>query len=730
MNKIRVFLAWQANLSKGVNFANTALGAYNTITQESEKSGNRLEDLAHTAVYGNSNADPIGRFMTDVSGASVDNARDTIGNATDTLNKAETSVNASSTQDILDAWNNAEMGLPDKLDYIETTKGLGWKTALSTALGAPWLDFDNSDFGIKLDTDNLQASAQGAQNGSSFGPWGTLFGGIAGGLFNLGSRFGRNSRADKMNYAIRDYNNAIDNLIKRRRTAAQTANVNYQQNNFRNMFATRAAYGGPLSFTGDFSNGMTYFGTGGTHEQNEYGGIQQGVAPDGNPNLVEEGEWKWDDANYIFSNRIKIPKSIQEKYKLKDDLTFADAAGKLSKESEERPNDPISQNGLTAFMSDLAMAQEEIKAKRARTKLNKDYTNIVNSFPYGGSLTLQDLDNLRLQDSITGEEYNIMKSILSNDDYTPLDNRQQEILQMWDPDGYQDYLNKQALMGQIIDNQTPKAAPAATYKFDRPLSYNEMEDLLHTDPDKYEAYLDWMNNPSAPPTQPKAKARNFNWDAVGDAASVAPIIGTGIQTLTDMLGITNTSDYTHANEILNIADSLKDITYYNPGYRFMEFNPLSLQLLGNEQKSLNLAALDNARQLAGPNRASRAAHTLAAQYAGAKALSNALVEGYKANREQERKVAEFNDNILANIDRGINSTRQFNSELATRRATIRESAAKLMQDIDEAMAKNRSTNRDAFLNNLGTWGRERQNRRVIDENPWLLWDSSMNFKGR
>ena len=727
MNKTKIFFAWQDALSSGVNYTGTALAGYNAITSDAKKSDIDLENLAHNAVYGNSQADPFGRFVADVSGASVEEAKDKIGDVTNLMEDANVGINGSSAQDIVRASYNIDTDLPEKLERLKTTKGLGWKTALSTALGAPWLDFDD---GIKLDTDNLQASAQGAQNGSSFGPWGMLLGGIAGGLFNLGSRFGRNKRANKVNESIDEYNEAIDTLRDRRRTALSDANDALQRNNFRNLFATRAAYGGPLSFTGDFSNGMTYFGTGGTHEQNEYGGIQQGVAPDGNPNLVEEGEWKWDDANYIFSNRIKIPKYIQEKYNLAEGLTFADAAGKLSQESEERPNDPISKNGLTAFMSDLAMAQEEIKAKRVRNKVNKDYNNMVNSFPYGGNLTLQDLDEYLALGTLTNNDYNTLKSIVLNEGNNELDDASLNLLRIWDPDGYIDYQVKQQLRNQVPPTSTRSAA-APTYTFDRPLSYTEMEDLLHTDPAKYDAYVDWMNsNPQTDEGGNNSKKQKRNWNPSGNLASVAPIVGSGIQALTDAMGITNVPDYTHPYDILRALNEMQDQTYYNPGYQFMQYNPLSLQLLGNEQKALNLAALDRATQLAGPNRASRAAYATAAQYAGDKALADALLAGYKANRDQEQRVAEFNNQVLGTIDRGVNNTRQLNAELGVRRAATRESAARLMQTIDDAMAQNRSTNRNTFLENLGTWGKEQQYKNLIDKNPWLLWDSSMNFKGR
>lgn len=142
-----------------------------------------------------------------------------------------------------------------------------------------------------------------------------------------------------------------------------------------NMFNQQAlqmmAMGGDLQTQGaDFPlyGDFNVIGAGGTHEQNPFGGVFQGMAMDGRPNLVEEDEVVWND--YVFSNRIKIPVSIADTYKLREGITYAEAAKKLSKESEERPNDPISQNGLTAALDDLMQSQENIKAKRdaARAK--------------------------------------------------------------------------------------------------------------------------------------------------------------------------------------------------------------------------------------------------------------------------------------------------------------------------------------------------------------------------
>lgn len=129
------------------------------------------------------------------------------------------------------------------------------------------------------------------------------------------------------------------------------------------------SFGGWLnSQGGDFTNGVTFIDNGGSHETNPFEGVQMGIDPQGVPNLVEEGEVIFND--YVFSDRMKLPKKLKEKYSIKGE-TFADAAKELSKESEERPNDPISQRGLEAFMSALAESQEEVRIKNEDRRMNR-----------------------------------------------------------------------------------------------------------------------------------------------------------------------------------------------------------------------------------------------------------------------------------------------------------------------------------------------------------------------
>ena len=138
------------------------------------------------------------------------------------------------------------------------------------------------------------------------------------------------------------------------------------KNNNKRVSMPMFAFGGALGgYGGDWSNGLNFIKAGGTHGENPIGGVPIGVAQDGMPNLVEEGEVVWND--YVFSNRINVPKETMERLgiKGKDTMTFAEAVEKVQKSSAERPNDPIEKRGLDAVLAGLMQKQEEIRQSKA-----------------------------------------------------------------------------------------------------------------------------------------------------------------------------------------------------------------------------------------------------------------------------------------------------------------------------------------------------------------------------
>ena len=169
------------------------------------------------------------------------------------------------------------------------------------------------------------------------------------------------------------------------------------------------AFGGWLNTQGgDFTNGVTFIDEGGSHEENPYQGIQIGVDPEGAPNLVEQGEVVYDD--YVFSDRMEIPDDIRKEYKLRG-KTFAKAAKSAQRESEERPNDPLSTKGLQAAMERIATAQEEARQRKEAHREGNEYPSM---FAYGGDtnpyglaledpMSVEELEALMAQSGETGE---------------------------------------------------------------------------------------------------------------------------------------------------------------------------------------------------------------------------------------------------------------------------------------------------------------------------------------
>lgn len=234
----------------------------------------------------------------------------------------------------------------------------------------------NALFGTGVDQEKLNRANAGTDALNSFSSNATSFDDVngpeaqlavenaySGGLFRKRWARRRNSHLKQLrNDAASQADRSVENNVN-----------NIADNQIGTGLSSYYAFGGPLHTYGtDWSNGITLIGNGGTHEENPLGGIPISIAPDGKPNLVEEGEAIFND--YVFSNSIKVPKAVREKYKLKGkkDMTFADAVKNVQKESEERPNDPISKRGLEDIINKL-IAEQEMQRSKKNTKHNSKH---------------------------------------------------------------------------------------------------------------------------------------------------------------------------------------------------------------------------------------------------------------------------------------------------------------------------------------------------------------------
>jgi hypothetical protein len=100
---------------------------------------------------------------------------------------------------------------------------------------------------------------------------------------------------------------------------------------------------------------LTEYNAGGTHEQNPNGGI-----PIGGNASVEEGETR--DKDYIFSDRLKVNKKLQEEFNLPKKAigkSFAEVS-KMFNDGDYQ-NDVISKRGYEREVENLKKAQEAFK---------------------------------------------------------------------------------------------------------------------------------------------------------------------------------------------------------------------------------------------------------------------------------------------------------------------------------------------------------------------------------
>lgn len=267
---------------------------------------------------------------------------------------------------------NTDLGSYDALEQL-------WGSTNMADTDYSWKDvrgLTGSQIAGNIFNGGLAGAQGGASIGGSFGGVGKLAGGLIGGAVGMisagmGAAAGTakaKKEAARLNLEGFQANNQF---IDKFEHGARNVAMNSKNNALLNM----AAEGGYMP-TRDFTNGMTFFSEGGSHEENPYQGVQQGIAPDGKPNLVEEGEWKYKD--YIYSKRLKVPKKDYEMLGLKEgkEYTYADAAEAIQKESEERPNDPISKRNLDVMMGRLQNSQESFKQKIDAVKLKREFEKL------------------------------------------------------------------------------------------------------------------------------------------------------------------------------------------------------------------------------------------------------------------------------------------------------------------------------------------------------------------
>lgn len=594
-----------------------------------------------------------------------------------------------------------------------------------------------------------------------------------------------NQYADGGGIHINPENRGKFNATKKR-TGKTTEELTHSKNPLtrkRAIFAQNAAkwhhaFGGELNTNGgDFSTGLMFIDEGGTHESNPYEGVPMGVAPDGKPNLVEEGEAIYND--YVFSNRLTVPKAVRNKYKLRgtNDLTFADAVKQISKGATERPNDPISQETLHEIMSDLAQTQEGVREEAhegnrfdtggftykpykyvagynggwfgSDGNYTKDYLDKVNSmniadinnafneqYKFYNNNANKGTDRWKAIDAFyaANPQYKVSSTNLTDDALPSIrklatDGNPGFMHQFFNDATPVNRANRYFLRG-IDAKGNPTVTPMKTTPWeglnDKGQSFAEafptysFKGKQERPVEGNTIYTDYYydENKPAESTPPTEEDTPLDLGRSDETLRYAPAIGLGMAALSDALGITNKPDYTEAAQIeaATRGGSYMPVSW-NPIGNKLAYRPFDRDYYTNK---LNAEAGATRRALAnqsGGNSGRAMAGILAADYNAQDRLGDLFRKSEEYNLEQRQKVEDFN-----RATNQANSQGELQADMANQQAyaSARDyalkgtmAAAEMRQKARMAAEAARSANLSGFLSALGDIGYENKGMNMI-----------------
>jgi hypothetical protein len=670
--------------------------------------------------------------------------------------------NSDSLDSLIEDWNNSQ--------YLNT-------------------DLDVDDYyigpsGTDIFRNTLESTMSGITTGATAGPWGALIGGAIGLGSGLIGGFTGKSKAEKAAQEAVDKQRKANEDINSYNQSSLNLNASNLKTQQRNMLESQYfAIGGNLNSNGtEWTNGLTMIGNGGTHGENPLGGVPIGIAQDGQPNLVEEGEVIWND--YVFSNRLKVPNKIKEKYKLKGD-TFAEVVKKAQEASAERPNDSIEKRGLDSLLGVLMGEQEMIRQRKEFNKQRKhinalgghlfqtggEENKIPEWFPKDDHMLQYLYDNNTI---ITTPEYLTWKGVLP-DKYIPESQRHLKTLMGIDQlKKAQTKASEETIIGNKTssDNINDKKSKVidttrkayADYKNGKIPTWKFLQ-LAEPYLDWRKTYIDFGTNPQRiqpldvltpnttvpEPIDIRSSLNTMmgvledtdentykNKNNIESYLRYAPILGNAIG-----LGYTlaNPVSHKYADELDKAAleytnglpkvspTMLGDYLSYNPFDRMFYANELGAQQAANRRAIMNVS---------NNNRGAAIANLLASDYNNNIGLGKLYREGEEYNLAQRQKVADFNRGTnMTNMEADLKS-QMANAEMDKAKTNLlldaKIKSLGMKQAGDAQWDANLATNLSGLFSNLGDIGWEAINRNMVNSNLGQDYminnDGTVTYKGK
>ena len=603
-------------------------------------------------------------------------------------------------------------------------------------------------------------------NNSGYSWDGNILSGIGALIGNAATERDKQSARDAVSRMQAQQSIALDNAV------TTVGNKDYRRR-MANFFNS-AAFGGPLNTHGaDFSDGIIRIDAGGTHEQNPLGGVPAGMDSNGLPNLVEEGERIWDD--YVFSDRLKMPKSLINKYKLggrkNKSLTFAEGVDKISDTlgTELRPNDPITKRTKDAILGEFEEAQEEKRIQQEKKDLLKamaemtpeEFASLIQpaaaQTPAEETPAEEQVPPQEVSEEPMGFEQGVEIPGMAYgghffDKGGPAKKSTIALLRGIQPEETEGLttmdmlrlVNEKRAKGNtpaVVTSTKPNTAKTSTRK--APVLPDWTADLdaqadaiLGMTPDIPDYTIDIKDTPitvskMAVPTKRQELETLPTW------MRYAPAVGGGLAVLSDVFG---NPDYSGAENLISASRRLSSpvnipVTTIN---NRMRRNPFDERLMVNQANQNLAAGLRSTLDTAGGNRAFRqyATSQLVRDNQGAKA--ELARNAYLANRQDTLQTADFNRqtdlynmnalNQKSLAEAQLNSDRQMRGFEARRGA---QSYLDALRRQDDQLAAGDMT---AFLTSLGNIGNENEQRNWLTSlanegilNYTLGKDGNINF---
>lgn len=476
------------------------------------------------------------------------------------------------------------------------------------------------------------------------------------------------------------------------------------------------AYGGELGAHGSsFTNGMITVNNGGTHEQNPNGGVPMGMDNQGVPDLVEQKEAVYD--REVYSDRLKVPQKLVKKYKFGGkkgkQVSFADAAKEAAKESEERPLDPISKNGLDAVMAELKDSQDEVRLRKQFRELRKQLDEM------SPEEQVQFMQQLQGQQQLAQEQMQDPAQQGISQEGMPQEAVPQDQMAMMQ--------NPMAMMsaygGRLHADGDGLSYPTIS-KVTKPLSViNDPAKAINNVlglPSYTRQQTDVISSLNkAKPINVYTGTSNRSSDNFGDklvkAGKWAPLALNGISVITDALGWTNNSSTSNAikNYITRSSNNTRNIQPDKiGGYKAVPI--LDYGQMANNQRSATQAAINSSMDLANGNRGAALVGLYSLNNAGQQQWSDTYLKGLQQQAEFDMNVAKHNLGIDAANIQAQQEADKANAQMALQNREINSRALSEWAKYASIEDAARGSNVNNFAQSLAQLEEDKFNRTSLD----------------